>query len=264
MSSVESVTDVECQALVMGRRQGSDATLERLRAKILSGELPPGSVVSQTRLAQDLGISTTPLREVIRQLQAEGLLVVELNRRPRVASLDFEDLHGVYAARIMLESLAIALTVPVMTDEDLAAVEADLAEMRALAAANELDRWAEVHNRFHRRLVVGVPAALAPTVANFFDRAERYRRPSALKDRPRAWAAGDQEHQRIVEACLARDARRAASELARHLARTALFISAEYAPEFDPRAIREAVSMVTCCAPEPVSSANGAQRPRRV
>ena len=225
-------------------------------------ELPPGSVVSQTRLARELGVSTTPLREVIRQLQAEGLLEIELNRRPRVAPLDFEDLNGVYAARILMESLAIALTVPLMTDDDVAAIEADLAEMRALAAADDLASWSVVHNRFHRRLVVGVPSAMAATLANFFDRAERYRQPWAMAGQPRAWGAADQEHQRIAEACAAGDSRGAAIELANHLARTALYLSATFATEIDPRAVRMAVAMVTCSAPAP-SPASAARRPRR-
>ena len=244
------------------RRPGSDATLERLRAKILSGELRPGTVVSQTRLARELGVSTTPLREVIRQLQAEGLLEIELNRRPRVAPLDFEDLNGVYATRILMESLAIALTVPLMTDDDIAALEGDLAEMRSLAAAGDLPQWATVHNRFHRRLVVEVPNAMAATLANFFDRAERYRQPHATDGQPRAWGEADREHQRIVEACIARDGRAASVELANHLARTALYLSAAFATEIDPRAVRLAVGMVTCSNP-PQAPQPGARRPRR-
>lgn len=259
MATAEGLADGGGEG-VTGRRPGSDATLERLRAKILSGELPPGSVVSQTRLARELGVSTTPLREVIRQLQAEGLMEIELNRRPRVAPLDFEDLNGVYAARILMESLAISLTVPLMTEADLAAIEADLAEMRELAAADDLVRWGPVHNRFHRRLVVGVPSAMASTLASFFDRAERYRKPWSMSGQPRAFGAADAEHQRIVEACLAGDGRAAAVELANHLARTALYLSAEFATEIDPRAVRMAVAMVTCSAPP---AAPNTRRPRR-
>ncbi len=233
------------------RRPGSEATLDRLRAKILSGELPPGSVVSQTELARDLGISTTPLREVISRLQAEGLLEVELNRRPRVTPLDVDDLQAVYAGRILVESLAAALTVPLMSDEDLAGISGDLVEMRALAADGDLDRWGGVHDRFHRQLFVEVPAGMAATLTNFYDRAERYRRFSAVEGQPRSWQGADQEHQRIVEACLVRDGTAAARELANHLARTALSLSAMLAPEVEPRAVRLAVGMITCTPPAP-------------
>lgn len=231
------------------RRPGSDATLDRVRAKILSGELAPGSTVSQLQLAKDLGVSTTPLREALRQLQAEGLLENELNRRPRVAALDVEDLHGVYSTRILLESLAVAITVPTMDEAALAALQNDLAEMRVLAASATLDAWAVVHTRFHRRLVAGAPKGSEATVSNFFDRAERYRRLSAAGDQPRGWVTADREHELIVNACLAGDAAAAARELAHHLARTALMLSAVFAPEVDPTAVRLALRMASSLAP---------------
>ena len=229
--------------------RASDATLERLRAKILSGELPPGSVVSQTTLARDLGISTTPLREVIRQLQAEGLLEMELNRRPRVAPLDVGDLHAIYAGRILLESLAAELTVPLMTADDLDGIQADLAEMREVAAAGRLDLWGVPHDRMHRRLFAEVPAAMRASLTGFYDRSDRYRRFATVPGQPRNWLEADAEHERIVEACLARAGRAASAELANHLARTALSLSAAFAPEVDPRAVRLAVGMVTCSGP---------------
>lgn len=231
-----------------GRRLGSDATLERLRAKILSGELPPGSIVSQTALARTLGVSTTPLREVIRQLQAEGLLEVELNRRPRVAPLDIDDMIGVYAGRIMVESLGALVVVPMMSEQDAADMRADLAAMRSLHAKGEEEEWAAVHGRFHRRLVGAGPPAISAILTNLADRTERYRR-LAGNTAPRSPVEADAEHERLVESCEERDGRRASVELANHLARTALSLSASFAPHFDPRPVRLAVGMITCSLP---------------
>ena len=244
-------------------RPGSDATLDRVRAMILSGELAPGSVVSQLQLARDLGVSTTPLREALRQLQAEGLLENELNRRPRVAALDIEDLHAVYSTRILLESLAIAMTVPLMDDEAVASLKDDLAEMRALASMANLDAWSAVHTRFHRRLVAGAPQGSAATMSNFLDRAERYRRLSAAGDQPRGWVAADREHELIVDACASGDAATAARELAHHLARTALLLSAVFAPEVDPTAVRLALRMASCLGPTAAEQEATSKRLRR-
>ena len=241
-------------------RPGSDATLDRVRAKILSGELAPGAVVSQLQLARDLGVSTTPLREALRQLQSEGLLENELNRRPRVTALDVEDLHAVYSARILLESLAVAMTVPLMDDEMIAALKDDLAQMRALATMASLDAWAAVHTGFHRRLVAGAPRGSAATLSNFFDRAERYRRLSAAGDQPRGWVAADREHELIVNACAAGDAGGAAREVAHHLARTALLLSSVFAPEVDPIAVRLALRMASSLGP---AAADGDAEPAR-
>src|SRR3954464_15979178 len=90
----------------------------RLRAMLLNGEIPPGTVISQVKLAKQLGVSTTPLREAMRLVQAEGLLIAEHNQRSRVAPLDPADIDVVYASRILLEAVAISLTVNGLTAED--------------------------------------------------------------------------------------------------------------------------------------------------
>ena len=212
---------------------------------ILSGEIPPGAVVSQLQMAKVLGVSTTPLREAMRQLQSEGLLEAELNRRPRVPKLDVDDLHAVYAGRILLESLAISLTVSTIDDETIQAMQDDLLEMQREAETRSLKRWEHVHARFHRRLIAGVTPDMTSALSNFFDRAERYRRLSVLSDEPRGWTAAAQEHERIVAACRAGDHRAASVELATHLARTAIMLSAAFAPEVDPTPVRHALSLIS-------------------
>ena len=89
-----------------------------LRQMILDGTVPPGTVLSQVQLAQVIGVSRTPLREALRMLQEEGLVLAEYNHRVRVADIDIGELEYFYASRIMLESLAISLTVPLLTQED--------------------------------------------------------------------------------------------------------------------------------------------------
>jgi DNA-binding GntR family transcriptional regulator len=228
-----------------GQRNESDSTLGRLRGMILSGEIPPGAIVSQLEMARRLGVSTTPLREAMRQLQAEGLLEAEHNRRPRVPELDIDDLHALYATRILLESLAIVMTVRTMTEAEVGQVQRDLAEMRRLAADGDHPRWEAVHTLFHRRLIAGATPAMQPSISNSFERSERYRRLSVLSDEPRGWAAADAEHERIVAACVAREPETAAHELASHLARTAIVLSASFAPEVDPTPVRIAVGLIT-------------------
>src|SRR6202162_6569657 len=78
-----------------------------LRECILDGTLSPGTKLSQVSLAAQLGISRTPLREVLRMLQEEGLVEIEPNQRTRVAGLDPEELDAVYASRILLENVTL-------------------------------------------------------------------------------------------------------------------------------------------------------------
>lgn len=231
-------------ALGSTRRPGSAATLARVREMILSGELAPGTVVSQLTLARTLGISPTPLREVVRQLQAEGLMEIELNRRPRVAPLDVDDLFGVYVGRILLESLGVSATVPLMTAETLSGLQKDLREMHRWADKDR-PQWAVVHRRFHHRLVVAVPSSIESSINSLQDRSERYHRllnnPSVARDLRDA----EVDHRRIADACSAGDPGAAAGELAQHLAHTALALSAAFAQEADPTAINEAVRMMS-------------------
>src|ERR1700759_299510 len=81
-----------------------------LRECILDGTLTPGTKLSQVSLARQLGVSRTPLREVLRMLQEEGLVEIEPNQRTRVAGLDPQELDDVYASRILLETLALSMT----------------------------------------------------------------------------------------------------------------------------------------------------------
>ena len=101
----------------------------QLRRLIVRGDLAPGRELSQVELARRTGVSTTPLREALRRLEAEGLVESRRHRRPRVRPFDRQDLDSVYAARVLLEPLALRLTVPRLTAGDLSALHERLAAL---------------------------------------------------------------------------------------------------------------------------------------
>jgi DNA-binding GntR family transcriptional regulator len=215
----------------------------RLRELLLNGEIPPGTVISQVKLARELGVSTTPLREAMRLLQAEGLLIAEHNRRSRVAPLDPKDIDAVYASRILIEALAIRLAVPRMSSDDVDALRRDLAAMRTAGDERDLAAWEPVHRMFHRRLVAG-NEAMERIIDPVVDRSERYRRSSLFRSPARTWEIGNDEHEAIVTAVEERDPEAASVLLARHLARSALTVLAKIAPDEDPVSIRAALEVV--------------------
>jgi DNA-binding GntR family transcriptional regulator len=211
---------------------------------ILNGELKPDQPVSQLAIGRKLGVSATPVREAIRLLSAEGLLVSEHNQRARVAPLNVQDLEAIYSARVTGEAVGIAMTVRSLRPEQLKALDESLASLHAAAEQDDLEVWTEVHARFHKQLIGGANPFQAELLASLFDRSERYRRLSVLESNPRTWAAANAEHEEIVLACHRRDAAAAARLLANHLGRTALTLTASFAPDVNATAVRTAVSIV--------------------
>jgi DNA-binding GntR family transcriptional regulator len=200
----------------------------QLRGLIVRGVLAPGSQLSQVELAKRTGMSTTPLREALRRLEAEGLVESRPNRRPRVRPFACDDLDSVYAARVMLEPLALRMTIPQLRDDDIAALREALVTMRRAAEPERQDvspwersAWEQSHHAFHLRLIAAAPQQLRDQIETLIARADRYRRIAVRDDTPAGRAKGDSEHEAIVNACEAGDGDTAAAMLAAQLVRSA-------------------------------------------
>ena len=94
-----------------------------LEEAIVSGEIPPGSVLRQEHLSEQFAVSRTPVREALRRLAALGLVSFEPNRGVRVRMLARDELREAFLARAELESLATEIATPKMTDADFEALE---------------------------------------------------------------------------------------------------------------------------------------------
>lgn len=216
----------------------------RVRDAILRGDIPAGTSVSQARLAQQLGVSRTPLREAMRLLEREGLIRAEANHRVSVAGLTIEDFEQVYAMRIALETIGSRLTVPRLTKEDLRHLDGELTRMRAAAEMEDFETFEAPHRAFHAGLVAHAGERLVWGISQLYDHAERYRRAYALEV-PYAWSTTIADHERILDVCRARDTDLATRRLAMHYAVVALTLIAKRAPAYDPVAVRTALSTVT-------------------
>jgi DNA-binding GntR family transcriptional regulator len=215
-----------------------------LRECILDGTLTPGTKLSQVSLATQLGVSRTPLREVLRMLQEEGLVEIEPNQRTRVAGLDPQELDDVYASRILLETLALSMTVGKFGAASRKEARRLLAAMRRAARTGDFGAWFAAHADYHRLITAAAGEALQRQLRAFADRTTRYIRIYQLSD-PGSWqAAGDVEHAQILEALVAGDERAALSGMAHHLARTALRVLSDCAPGFAPVAVPHAVALI--------------------
>ena len=161
-------------------------------------------------------------------------------QRARVAPLDPVTLDMLYAGRIQLETLGLALTIPCLQEEDFAALDAALSAMRA---ATTVEDWEVPHRRLHQLLVAQAGEQLRATMTSYTDQSQRYRLILAYRE-IHAQSVSTVEHGRILQACWERNREEAVQLLARHLARTALTALAHMAPEYEPVAVRTALALV--------------------
>jgi DNA-binding GntR family transcriptional regulator len=230
---------------------------DQLRSKILLGELAPGATFSQVQLASELGISRTPLREAVRLLQTEGLLDSEPNRRVRVSPLTTGDFEDLYAMRIVLDSVAVRLTVPMLSHAELANIRQWYVEATAAADEGDAEGYRESHRRFHFGLFAHAGMRLVREVQDLWDHAERYRwlhwehsgDPVLLV---RLW---EHDHVAILQAAEQGDAAVAAKRMAEHLARTALMTLAHTDHRHEPARVRAALEHVSAEDPTAVAGA---------
>jgi DNA-binding GntR family transcriptional regulator len=228
-----------------GELNGTVSLHVRLRKMILDGTFPPGSRLSQVKLAETFGVGRIPLREALRMLQNEGLVEAEHNQRTRIPAFDPSVLDSLYASRILLEALSIRLTVPLLEKKDIDAIEQALVEMDAAAVQNDIDRWEQPHRLFHALLISHAGSYLCQILSSYGDRCEYYRRMYhryiSSQSPARAWGVVAAEHQAIVDACIEGQGEVAAHRLALHLARTALTVLGQMTPDFDSKAVRIAL-----------------------
>ena len=195
-----------------------------LRLSILRGELAPGSHVSLVQLARTFNIGRTPLREALRLLQGEGLVIATPNRQIRIATLSANDFEGISIARLALETVAIRITVPSLTSADFAALEGYLAQMDHFQKKGDLAGLWTPHRAFHRLLVAGAGDRVQTQIDALTDLSERYRLRFGILGK---WEASRAEHRAILDAAAAGDGDLAAGYLAIHYVHTiALVFSA--------------------------------------
>jgi len=236
-------TDAPVSPPTPARRSGVRTVYARLREEILNGWIAPGEVLNQVHLARRFGVSRTPLREALRMLEAEGLVRARPQRRMRVTAIQAEEIDVLYAQRILLESMGIALTVPLLRPDELRQIREALEAMHAGEETGDPAEWEEPHRRFHALLVRHAGHPLVRAIVDAGERAELYRRLFVRTD-PMTWALTRKEHDAVLEACLRREAEEAVRRNARHLARTALVLVGRLDPELEPRATRQALRFV--------------------
>ena len=190
--------------------------VHRLRHLILSRQLRPGERLVQSELAQQLGVSRTPIREALHHLASDGLVTFSPNKGATVAKFLLSDLEEIYSVRIALEGYAAYLAAQHITDGDLDRLDQLLEEMERAFQDGDRARLLEVNRKFD----TGIYAAsrqprLCELIVKHIELADLYRRLYFSLDNLAAHTVA--EHREILTALKRRD-----PVEAEHLSRVAL------------------------------------------
>ena len=217
--SRNGVTALQRRALRVPRTGLHEQAAKKLRTLIVRGDLLPGEPLLEVSLSEALGISRTPLREALKQLAAEGLVEIRLNRGAVVAPLRREELSELFEAVSGIERCAAELAAQRMTTSDVERLEALQKRIERHHDRGELRAYFEINQQIHSTIVdFARNGVLKTSHETLLARAERARF-FALSAHGR-WDESVREHRQILAALKARDAERAGRLLGQHVRRT--------------------------------------------
>jgi DNA-binding GntR family transcriptional regulator len=203
-------------------KQLRDIAAERLRAMIAQGKLRGGDWLRQAALSAELGISYTPIREALKQLEAEGLVEHVPYRGVRVVQFRPEDILDIYAIRLVLEAQAAASAAQRITDAELDALRQLHERMCQLHGAESLAEVRELNERFHLKIVEASGRTyLIRTLRAIWTWFPKMLWSQFLPngDPPEREAQDNAEHARILAALQARDPEAAERAIRHHIER---------------------------------------------
>lgn len=205
---------------------------EGIRELILSGELEPGSRIGQEALALRFGASRIPVREALKRLESDGLVVLKPSSGAWVAKLDLDECIEIYKIRERIEPLALSEAVSRMSDEEIAALERLVIEM---AGTEDNDAFLKLDREFHLASYrsAGMQQLLG-MVERFWNTTQHYRRAyTRLIGREGSWIIHS-EHRLMIDALKRRDAEGAGHLLHEHIRRTRFELE-RHKELFEPR-----------------------------
>ena len=210
-------------------RNNSYDVHQHLRRLIMTGQFAPGAIISQAGVAREIGVSRTPVREAMRMLQNEGLLLAEPNNRARVTGFSAGELEATYFSRILLESAGFALALPAMNEAHIAAVADAYAQMETAETRADFNVWVLAHREFHRLLVAPAGREIETRILSLLEQSTRFQYMLNSTRQPNWWIQRGDEHARLLDACKRGDAAGGAGLMAAHLTQSALIILEDFA-----------------------------------
>ncbi len=193
-----------------------DVVFNTLRDAILRGELKPGERLMEIKLAEKLGVSRTPIREAIRKLELEGLVVMTPRKGAQVAKITESDLVDVLEVRVVLERLAVELVCEKISDEQIAELRSIHEQFKRAIDKGDATTIAKGDVAFHDVIYAATGnKRLIQILNNLREQMYRYRL-EYIKDREKRISLID-EHKSLIDAIEKRDVKAAKEAISTHI-----------------------------------------------
>lgn len=193
-----------------------EVVCETLREAIRSGVLQPGERLMEIQLAEELGVSRTPVREAIRKLELEGYVIMLPRRGTYVANLSIKDINEVFEIRTALDVLATGLAAERITEEELEQLERLLVQIGEYIEQNDMEKIVEIDTQFHDLLYrASRNDRLVGIINNLREQLTRFR--SISMSYPGRLKKTLEEHSRMVEAIAQRNVKLAQKLAVEHM-----------------------------------------------
>lgn len=193
----------------------ADQVYERLEDGILSGEYAIGEILTEKRLAAELGVSRTPIREAIAKLEFDNLVEITTGG-VEVRGINRDDVDELYEVKRKLEPLVVKLAAEKMTDEDIEALKDVVDEQQYFAGKDDTLKVRNLDTRFHDIIYMGCGSLVySGILSGVHHKLKKYRR-SSLKNEDRI-RNSVVEHEEIYKAIKKRDGDKAAKLIAKHI-----------------------------------------------
>ncbi|RDD84022.1 GntR family transcriptional regulator [Streptomyces parvulus] len=207
----------------------SDRLVDELQRRILSGSIPVGSWLRHSMIADEFGVSRTPVREALRVLNARGIVSIVKNRGARVNGLSSRDIRELGEIRGELEGLAASLAVHRIDDEQLAqmqdavrdfeeAIEGYVADPARSRSEEANIRWSEANEAFHGAILrASGNRQLLVSIEDISRRLPRNSSYAVYSGNSRLLRRNADEHRVVLDAILARDEKKARTAMVKHI-----------------------------------------------
>ncbi len=200
-----------------------EIVFESIREAILDGRLKPGERVMEIQLAEKLGVSRTPVREAIRKLELEGLLIMEPRKGAYVADVSLKDVIDVLEIRASLEGLAASLAATRASEEEIEILKEKSAQFKECIEKNDVQGMISKDTEFHEVILHAAKnKKLTTIIESLREQVQRFRVTYFTEYNMTAYLAS--EHQNVIDAIESREPEKANEYAQNHIENIEKFI----------------------------------------